>query len=273
MVTEILKEIQDSNSTASSVANIAASDPALAASLLRMVNSAASGMSRKTTSVSDAVSYLGFAIVRALVVKLRLGDVLPVKGDGISDAEDLWVHSLAVSYIADALAERVADVDKGFVWTLGLLHDIGKLAIISRFPDQAAQLRFAAAKHDGSESSLQRKARLLGSDHAAAGADTRLAMETPRGSGPGHPPSPPPAGRLEARRSDPLKHAMYLLQIADQLAKYCYTYSDDMEIDAIDESVFRELGLPASMPNCSITAFALRYPRRFSLPRRAHNGQ
>ena len=68
-------------STASSVAEIASSDPALAASLLRLVNSAASGLSRKTTSVSEAVSYLGFAIVRSLVVKLRLADVLPGRPD------------------------------------------------------------------------------------------------------------------------------------------------------------------------------------------------
>src|SRR5207248_6487104 len=86
VVTEILREIQDPRSTASSVAEIASSDPALAASLLRMVNSAASGMARKTTSVSEAVSYLGFAIVRSLVVKLRLADVLPVKGEGAAVA-------------------------------------------------------------------------------------------------------------------------------------------------------------------------------------------
>jgi putative nucleotidyltransferase with HDIG domain len=248
VVTEILKEIQDSHSTSSSVANIAASDPALAASLLRMVNSAASGMSRKTTSVSDAISYLGFAIVRALVVKLRLGDALPVKGDGIVDAEDLWVHSLAVSYIADSLADRVTGVDKGFVWTLGLLHDIGKFAIISRFPDQAAQLRFAATQHDGSESSLQREARLLGSDHAAAGSTLAWQWKLPADLVQAIRHHHNPLAAWKPGDPEPLKKAMYLVQIANQLAKYCYTYSDDMEIDAVEDSVFREVGLPASMP-------------------------
>jgi putative nucleotidyltransferase with HDIG domain len=248
VVTEILREIQDSNSTASSVANIAASDPALAASLLRMVNSAASGMARKTTSVADAVSYLGFAIVRSLVVKLRLGDVLPVKGDGIVDAEDLWVHSLAVSYIADALSDRVPGIDKGFVWTLGLLHDIGKLAIISRFPDQAAQLRFAASQHDGTESSLQREARLLGSDHAGAGSTLAWQWKLPADLVQAIRYHHNPMASWKPGDPAPLKHAMYIVQIANQLAKYCYTYSDDMEIDAVDDQVFRELGLPASMP-------------------------
>ena len=70
LVIELLKETQSSSSTASSVADIAASDPTLAASLLRAVNSAAFGLSQKVTSVSQAVSLLGFGAVRSLVVRL-----------------------------------------------------------------------------------------------------------------------------------------------------------------------------------------------------------
>jgi len=63
VVTDLLREIQDPKSTASSVADIASSDPALAASLIRTVNAAAVGLSRKISSVSEAVSYLGFGAV------------------------------------------------------------------------------------------------------------------------------------------------------------------------------------------------------------------
>ena len=107
-VTELLKEIQDSKSTASSVAEVASSDPALAASLLRTANSAAMGLSRTITSVSDAVSYLGFGTVKAMVIRLRLGEVLACKNEqAAEDSEDLWVHSLAVSYAAEHMAKKI----------------------------------------------------------------------------------------------------------------------------------------------------------------------
>ncbi len=169
VVIELLQEIQDSNSTAASVGKIACTDPALAASILRMVNGAAFGLMRKITSVSEAISYLGFAVLKSLVLRLRLDQMLKARTpEAMEDAEDLWVHALAVSYVADALAERVSNVDRGFVSTLGLLHDIGKLAIHSQFPDKAAALRAEAARNPD-EGILARETRLLGADHAVLG--------------------------------------------------------------------------------------------------------
>src|SRR5712671_6443883 len=60
VVRELMRELSDPTSNARSVARIAASDPTLAASLIRTVNSAALGMRRKVTSVAEAVSYLGY---------------------------------------------------------------------------------------------------------------------------------------------------------------------------------------------------------------------
>ena len=146
VVIELLREIQDPKSTASSVAEVASSDPSLAASLLRTANSAAMGLSRTITSVSEAVSYLGFGTVKAMVIRLRLDEVLAPKNDeSAQEADDLWVHSLAVSYAAECLARQIGGVDHGFVATLGLLHDVGKLAVLSQLPAEAAKVRAALA--------------------------------------------------------------------------------------------------------------------------------
>ena len=123
----LLREIQDPQSTASSVAEVAASDPALAALLLRTANGTTVGLSRTISSVSEAISHLSFATVKTMVVKLRLDDVLACKnGQAAVDSDDLWVHSLAVSYAAEYLAKKIGGVDPGFAATLGLMHDIGK---------------------------------------------------------------------------------------------------------------------------------------------------
>lgn len=243
VVRELLRELSDPASSARSVAAIASSDPALAASLLRTVNSAAMGLNRKVASVSEAVSLLGYSLVRSLVIRMRLQLIMPTRGGQQAyDAEDVWVHSLAVAYAAEALAERVPGLDKGFVSTLGLLHDIGKLAINSYFPTSAAQIRTRCADHPD-ESFLDRERRILGADHAEIGAMLATHWKLP-------------ADLLEAIRwhhepaaapdtlSETVRQATSIVHVANQLAKYCYVYSEDMEIDIVSDDLLLTVGLP-----------------------------
>ncbi|MDB5321216.1 MAG: metal dependent phosphohydrolase [Phycisphaerales bacterium] len=246
VVRELMRELSDPMSNARSVARIAASDPALAASLIRTVNSAALGVRRKVTSVAEAVSYLGYSLVRSLVVRMRLQQVMPARaGQAAYDAEDLWVHSLAVAYAAEALADRCPGVDKAFVCTLGLLHDIGKLAINSYFPASAAQVRTPSPDHP-SESFLDRERRILGADHAEIGAMLATHWKLPADLVEAirwhHSPQDAPATLGEG-----VKTATILVHVANQLAKYCYVYSEDMEIDIVGDELLKEAGLPGPL--------------------------
>jgi putative nucleotidyltransferase with HDIG domain len=246
VVMELLKEIQNTSSSAGTVADIAANDPSLAASLLRAVNSAAFGLSQKVTSVSQAVSLLGFKSVRSMVVRLRLEAILPPRTPAAAAAaEDLWVHSMAVSYIASVLAARVPDVDRGFVSTLGLLHDVGRLAIYSRENDPVAAMH-AAAISDGL-TMLEREAKAFGADHTAIGAmlgnrwklpaDLTVAIRWHHDPAKAFEPTDPPA----------LRKAVYLVHLANQLAKLGFAYSDDMIIDLPVEGSLELLGLRGSL--------------------------
>ncbi len=240
VVAQLLKEIQDPNATASSVGDIAASDPAMAASLIRTVNSAAFGLSRKITSVAEAVSFLGFSSVKSMVIRLQLDQTLGGTAKSSPDVEDLWIHSLVVSYIADALARRVAGVDRGFVSTLGLLHDIGKLVVQTQFPQEAKLLRGSG----GAEAPLDREIRVLGVDHATLGANLAAKWGLPGDLVQAIRWHHCPDRAFSNTDPKPLHQAMYLVQIANQLAKYCYVYQDETEIDAITDSAYDLVGLP-----------------------------
>lgn len=246
VVLELLKEIQNVSSTASSIASIAASDPSLAASLLRAVNNSAAGLQHKVTSISQAVSLLGFDAVRTMVIRFRLEALLPPRSEAAMVAsEDIWTHSLVVAYIAAALASRVPDVDRGFVSTVGLLHDLGRLAICSQYPDFAAALR--AANVNG-QPMLGRETAAFGADHAAIGAllgnrwqlpaDLNTAIRWHHSPATAFEPTDPPA----------LRKAAFIVHIADQLAKYCFAYSEEMEIDLPAEGAFEALGLKGPLP-------------------------
>ncbi len=246
VVVRLIKEVQNPKASAASIAEIAASDPALSATILRAVNSAAFGLNRKITAVSEAVNYLGFATVRSIVLKLRLDQVLPrTTARAACDGRDIWVHSLAVSYVADCLAERVTDVDRGLASTLGLLHDIGKLAIVSRLAAQAPE--GGAANEGGTDESAEsREVRLYGVDHAGLGADLAHRWELPADLVQAirwhHSPE-----RAFSRDDAPaLRRAVYLVQIANELAKFAYPYADDMEFDAGAADACRALSLGQS---------------------------
>ncbi len=246
VVVELLREIQDPKSTAASVAEVASSDPSLAASLLRTANGAAMGISRTITSVSEAVSYLGFGTVKAMVIRLRLDTVLmPKNEESAQDAEDLWVHSLAVSYAAECLAQRVAGVDGGFVATLGLLHDVGKLAILAQLPDEAAKLR--EPSHDPSIGRLAREASILGLDHAGLGANLAAKWKLPADLVQAIRWHHRPADAYHPADPLPLRKALHIVQIANQLVKYCFPHLDAMEVDAVGNEAFDLLGLNSSL--------------------------
>ena len=251
VVAELLREVQDEHATAASVATIAAHDPSLAAGLLRTVNSSAFGLTRKVTAVAEAVSYMGFSAVKSMVLRLQLDRTLNVAAAAVdpvtaADVEDVWVHSLVVSYVADALAERVSDADRGLAATLGLLHDLGKLVVLSRFPDEAKRLR--AAPTVANEGQLDREARVLGVDHAALGANLAgrwgLPGDLVRAIRWHH----APERAFEPTDPKPLRQAAALVQVANQLAKYFYVYQDRTELDAITPATFELLGLGRDLP-------------------------
>ncbi len=251
VVAELLREVQDANATAASVAAIAANDPSLAAGLLRTVNSSAFGLTRKVTAVADAVSYIGFNTVKSMVLRLQLDHTLGSAAaasdpETATDVEDVWVHSLVVSYIADVLADKVVGVDRGFAATLGLLHDLGKLVVLSRFPGEAARLRVAPLMAD--EPLLEREARVLGVDHAALGANLAgrwgLPGDLVRAIRWHH----NPGRAFEPSDPKPLHQAVAVVQVANQLAKYLYVYQDRTELDAVANATFDLLGLGRDLP-------------------------
>lgn len=247
VVIQILRELQNPNSTARSVARIVQSDPALAAAILRTVNSALYGLRRQISSVDEAVAMLGYSTVRSLVIRLKLDESMPTAGGGIYDADDLWIHAMAVAEVADILARRVPGVDRGFVSTFGLLHDIGKMAVNSKFPETLREA-WDQSRGNDLDTFLVREIKIFGQDHAHLGGmlaeQWNLPEELCEAIRSHH-------NLIDIEQSENLtpdqQRAIYLVHLSNQLAKYCYVYCEDMEIDPIPPHIFEVLGLPEDM--------------------------
>jgi putative nucleotidyltransferase with HDIG domain len=180
-----------------------------------------------------------------MIVRFHLQAMLPPRTPrAAAVAQDIWTHSLVVSSIAGVLAPRVGDIDQGFASTLGLLHDIGRLAICSQHPDFAAALR--AVPRD-EKSLLEREAAAFGADHASAGAILGNRWQLPADLNTAIRWHHHPEKAFEPTDPPPLRRAVYLVHIADQLAKYCFAYSEDMEIETVSAETLKMLGLGESL--------------------------
>ena len=104
-------------------------DPSLTAEVLKRCNSAFFGSERPAGDMFEAVTRLGFQEVYNTVVALFANDAILHPGYS-PHVEILWRHSVAVGVGAGVLAEIVGD-PVAHAFTAGLLHEVGKVVMIS----------------------------------------------------------------------------------------------------------------------------------------------
>jgi HD-like signal output (HDOD) protein len=160
-----LMGLLDSDVPVKDVVKLLRLDAALAAEILRVSNSPLYGLSRHVDSVSHAVVVLGGDAVKRLAVTVALGRFTHkfMKHKGLWRC---WTHSVACALIAEDLA-GFAGQGRDRAYTAGLLHDIGRLALLSCYPAEYENLLAVAVENDFDFRTTER--RLFQIDHCSAG--------------------------------------------------------------------------------------------------------
>lgn len=167
IVIELARTLRDEDADIGSLAAGIAKDQALAARALRVANSSFYGMQRHIGSIHDAILVLGFGAVTSLVTAAALiGHFKPMAEAGF-DLVRFWRHGLGAALAGRALAGH-AGLDPGSGFTAGLLHDIGRLLLVTTRPRHYAQTLAHRAAGDVSLAEAERQ--VLGLDHAEVGA-------------------------------------------------------------------------------------------------------
>jgi HD-like signal output (HDOD) protein len=117
------------------VVRVVGSEPALAARLLQIANSAAINFTGKPiTELRTAINRMGHNMVRSAAIAFAMSQLKKV--DALKGLEkpldDLWKSSAAVAAMSHAVAKRFSRVNPDTAMLAGLLQGIGKLYILTR---------------------------------------------------------------------------------------------------------------------------------------------
>lgn len=142
-VPEVVRQlIQQLNNPAADYGEIAekvSQDQTLSLKILRLVNSAHFGLSRKVSSLDQAVVMLGMVRLKTLVIASGIASsVKDVEG---LDLKKFWGESFQVAALAKWFAERDTEVDPDIAFTAGLIHNIGRLLLHLSQPQTALAIQ------------------------------------------------------------------------------------------------------------------------------------
>jgi putative nucleotidyltransferase with HDIG domain len=134
VVRRILEITGDPLSSTRQLTHLIERDPALSGNLLKLVNSAYFGFSRRIYQVHDAVVLVGYSTIRGLALGTSV--ITALKSGPNLDARHFWEHSLATAVGTDLVARELAHEKAEMAFIAGLLHDVGVLVMALAMPDR-----------------------------------------------------------------------------------------------------------------------------------------
>lgn len=133
VATKVMQLIGSETATAEELARVVASDPAVAARVIKISNSAFYGCQRQIQSLSSAIVILGFNTLKSLVVAASVKQVY--KPFGLTE-KMLWEHSFGAGLAARIIASNTRFANEEECFLGGLFHDIGKIIMNSLDPEK-----------------------------------------------------------------------------------------------------------------------------------------
>jgi HD-like signal output (HDOD) protein len=163
---KLCRVIEDPDTRIADVVSVIEVDPAIAARVLHVVNSAFFAPPRKIADIADAIRYLGTALLKNLVLAIEVFTLL----DGAQLASSYSAvteqqHSIRCGMLASVI---LRDVNPGAAYTAGLLHDVGRLILATKLPGELEAIAEQAAREQRSPLEVERER--LGVTHAEIGA-------------------------------------------------------------------------------------------------------
>ncbi len=133
-LSEILREIDKPDFGPDKLVRIVLKDPALTSRILKMANSSFYHRLSDITTVNQAVQVLGMTTVKCLALSTSVFNVTKLDAVSGMDTRKFFAYILSVASACKRIAQMVSyrSVEEAFV--AGLLHEIGTLYFLHRWP-------------------------------------------------------------------------------------------------------------------------------------------
>lgn len=165
---EVMRQCESEDSGLAEIADTVRRDAAIAARILGIARSPYYYRGRALDDLSQCLAVLGTRTVRRIALNQAVLDLFGrFQAGGRSDITAFWCHALFTALLARQLAEHFGYPRVEEAYLAGLLHDVGRLALLQTLPEDYAPL-FEAGLDEALLMTEERTRFDL--DHAAVGA-------------------------------------------------------------------------------------------------------
>ena len=128
VVTQVVRLVNDPNSDARQINAIMMKDAAMAAKMLRMVNSVYYGLPEPVNDLEQAIVILGFKTIRSVALSISVLNMFQQQNANFN-MKAFWAHSAVSACLCRLISgkARICDPEMGF--TIGLLKGLGKVIL------------------------------------------------------------------------------------------------------------------------------------------------
>jgi putative nucleotidyltransferase with HDIG domain len=162
----VLDLLNSPDTTAEDLQRVIETDPGLTTAVLRLVNSALFNLRQRITTVSHAITLLGFLRLRSLTLATVVAGLKSIAPGSAADLRDrVWEHSVNVAIGSRWLADELGVGWSEEAFVCGLLHDCGRFLMLARQPHAYVAL----FENGGRLPTSIEESEQLGADHASLG--------------------------------------------------------------------------------------------------------
>lgn len=135
---QLTEELRKEDPDLERIGEIVSKDIGMTTKLIQLVNSAFFGLSQPISNPTEAVTYLGLTIVRALVLSLQVFSQFDAKVLRSFSLESLAQHGWMTAVFARRIAEseRCDAKTNDQCFLAGMLHDVGRLVLAGGLPEE-----------------------------------------------------------------------------------------------------------------------------------------
>jgi HD-like signal output (HDOD) protein len=146
VVTQIAKAIEEPATNARQISALVVKDAAIAAKMLRMVNSVFYGLPEPVRDLEQAVVILGYKTIRSIALSVGVLNAFQQQ-NACFNMRAYWTHAAVSAGIGRFIAARSGVMDGDLAFLAGLLRTIGRLVLAQNCPEETRAVMAVAQEY------------------------------------------------------------------------------------------------------------------------------